>query len=911
MHRPSNLIALNYLRRAVWAPLLLAVGCFSVGCGSDEFSALYPRYLTSSDVQTTDSNPNPGSDPGPNESGQPLQLQSCTGETVIANYYPPQRVSQDASGRATGLANGLRCKYPVLSEDGSRLFFASDGLNLLRGKRKRTVTHSGSLFEIILSKDLVNGSGFEAALPWTGSEVVDPYVGNAINVSSDGKLAIVYGDASAPDNPLNGKFALYLRKGDSPTELLFDGNFDEYCLSSSGNVLYYSTPNGRVWQIDLSTKAQREITTGYLRAFRPGANCSSDGRFLLLVPSVNAPSSYVVFDTLTGSTKPLPLAEQSQELSLSSDGRFLGFDTKRSLVPEDTNGVQDCYRMDLANDTLELVSQTEAGAIASADSSGLLLSADGRFALFQSSAPLLSGDTNNRLDLYQRDMQEGTLRRVTPQSSLYSGLIPILSEMYTNFHSAPYYTMSGDGSLVAFTSDLPDITPGDDNNGVDVFTWKRANGLVTRETISATGENGHAPGASLNSTTNFDGSKVAFATTSIQIANVINRSIQELGNVGFLYSESFVIRWSSSGQVDPAHVDSSGRASGNYAFQQADIPAPAIDGAGGRILYSWPVTKDPNIEGVDMFLRDFSAAASMFLGQAIGTDSGQRIPDVVRNCGISLDGLFLAFLKGTSGGQGGNLILRDAQNSSEETIAPGPENDFPRGCEVDLNADGSMAVFDTDRKLVPEDQNSYTDVYLWNKASRTYRLIGISDPRDVGTGRGRGSLSPAISADGKWVAFRAEFPLRSDKTGKAWDVYLYDVESNVLKNITFIEQPSVIDNLQSSPFRDNRSFAPSRDVDVSGDGRYVCFVSYYGDLSGDDTNGLDDVYVYDRERCVTCLVTRGTDLKSTEGASLTCSISTDGKWIVFDSDSADLVPNDDNQVSDVFRIRNPLYVASP
>jgi Ca2+-binding RTX toxin-like protein len=98
--------------------------------------------------------------------------------------------------------------------------------------------------------------------------------------------------------------------------------------------------------------------------------------------------------------------------------------------------------------------------------------------------------------------------------------------------------------------------------------------------------------------------------------------------------------------------------------------------------------------------------------------------------------------------------------------------------------------------------------------------------------------------------------------------------------------------LQSNGF----SSSPS----MSADGRYVTFVSSASNLVAGDTNGVDDVFVYDRATQTTTRVNVGTGGVQSAGSGYRPSISADGRYIAFFSDATDLVAGDTNANRDIF-----------
>ena len=95
---------------------------------------------------------------------------------------------------------------------------------------------------------------------------------------------------------------------------------------------------------------------------------------------------------------------------------------------------------------------------------------------------------------------------------------------------------------------------------------------------------------------------------------------------------------------------------------------------------------------------------------------------------------------------------------------------------------------------------------------------------------------------------------------------------------------------------DGRSILPA----ISSDGRYVTFQSDAASLVAGDTNGVTDVFVHDRLTGTTERVSVDSAGAQGNGASSVPSISADGRYVAFLSDATNLVAGDTNGVSDVF-----------
>jgi Tol biopolymer transport system component len=83
------------------------------------------------------------------------------------------------------------------------------------------------------------------------------------------------------------------------------------------------------------------------------------------------------------------------------------------------------------------------------------------------------------------------------------------------------------------------------------------------------------------------------------------------------------------------------------------------------------------------------------------------------------------------------------------------------------------------------------------------------------------------------------------------------------------------------------------------DNRYVAFRSASVLVPG-DTNGFQDVYLYDRQTCTFERVSLAHDGSEPDSHCTSPAISPDGRFVVFLSSATNLVPSDGNMVADVF-----------
>ena len=92
---------------------------------------------------------------------------------------------------------------------------------------------------------------------------------------------------------------------------------------------------------------------------------------------------------------------------------------------------------------------------------------------------------------------------------------------------------------------------------------------------------------------------------------------------------------------------------------------------------------------------------------------------------------------------------------------------------------------------------------------------------------------------------------------------------------------------------------------ISGDGRYVVFESHSTNLVPDDLNDRTDIFVHDRVTGQTTIVSTSTDGTLGNSDSYLPSISADGNFIAFASNASNLVLDDTNDKMDVF-VHNQL-----
>ena len=203
-----------------------------------------------------------------------------------------------------------------------------------------------------------------------------------------------------------------------------------------------------------------------------------------------------------------------------------------------------------------------------------------------------------------------------------------------------------------------------------------------------------------------------------------------------------------------------------------------------------------------------------------------------------------------------------------------------------ISADGRYVAFVSDASnLVAGDSNGYEDVFVRDRALHKTVRVSVSS---AGVQGNNYSANPSISADGRYVAFESPASnLVSGDSNGYLDVFVRDLKLHKTVRVS-VDSAGVQGN--------NESF----DSSISGDGRYVAFASLASNLVAGDSNGYTDVFVRDRKLHKTVRVSVGAAGVQGNGASYQPSISGDGRYVAFVSDASNLVLGDVNGYTDVF-----------
>ena len=203
-----------------------------------------------------------------------------------------------------------------------------------------------------------------------------------------------------------------------------------------------------------------------------------------------------------------------------------------------------------------------------------------------------------------------------------------------------------------------------------------------------------------------------------------------------------------------------------------------------------------------------------------------------------------------------------------------------------ISQDGRYIVYHSNApNLIPGDTNNTQDIFLYDRLTRMTERVSLG----VGGVQSNNRSGFAdLSSDGRYIIFHSEATnLVPNDTNNAWDIYFRDRQTGQFERI------SVTSTGQQAN-------ATSIFPDISGGGRFITFYSEATNLVPNDTNGVEDVFLHDRLTGITERISVTTNGVQSNGASIFPNISNDGRYIVYESDGNNLVPNDTNNATDIF-----------
>jgi len=192
----------------------------------------------------------------------------------------------------------------------------------------------------------------------------------------------------------------------------------------------------------------------------------------------------------------------------------------------------------------------------------------------------------------------------------------------------------------------------------------------------------------------------------------------------------------------------------------------------------------------------------------------------------------------------------------------------------------------------------FSQTYAWVSSDSS----GSPGNNHSGGSNGPGGPGVAISADGRFVTFIsfATNLVANDNTAGFPDVFLFDRDvsgDGALDTPGDVATTRVSVDTSGANEADGMCTRP----DISGDGSFVVYASDATNLIAGDSNAARDIFLRDVVNGTTTRVSEATGGAEANGFSDTPSISRDGRFVVFESNATNFVAVDANGATqDVF-----------
>lgn len=647
-------------------------------------------------------------------------------------------------------------------------------------------------------------------------------------------------------------------------------------LSADGRFVAFKTvvsSNSFLFRYDAQT-AQLLVVTSNL-VDRLGGDLDNsldlamtgDGRFILYdtLTADGTQAQIYLWDADAGTTTLVtaaadgaaPAAGISDNARMTPDARYVVFSSDATNLVSGGSATLDqpfprrVYWRDLTTRRTQLISfDSTAAQGRGGDAINPDISNNGQIVAFEAWDPDLVSSANNvAQDVFVRIIGSPTITLVSERNRLEAAVTP------NGFSSLAPNSVSSNGQFVVFTSVASNISSNDQNNALDVFVRD----LASRSNILVSAISGSFPARAGNSNSfspviSATGRYVAFSSFSSDlVSNDLNGS-----------SDIF-LRDLVTGELRLVSVNSAGTLSANNKSQ-----APSIS-ADGRFIAFESLATDL-VPGADTlsgssqaFVHDALLKTNVLVSINLNGQPTRGLQPV-----ISPDGHLVLFRESTIT----PLFFRNLV--TESTIRLPPLNPFDfRFPTYSFSRNGHWVLFEGDAFSSNNSVRRH-EIHLYHVEADSYLRVCIECEQ------------ASISDDGSYIAYLRSAPDLPDVLRAVW-VYDRVRDRHFPASLSF-------DGTGSA---NGQSEAPS----ITADGRYVVFQSKATNLSPFDTNSFGDIYIRDISAGTTLLASRTLRADSPGSVSSHPIIGYDGRTLFFQSGSDNLVPGDQNQLTDIFIYR--------
>ncbi len=556
---------------------------------------------------------------------------------------------------------------------------------------------------------------------------------------------------------------------------------------------------------------------------------------------------------------------------ISGDGQFVVFQTEASMVAGDTNDRTDVYRTKIADGTVALVSTRDTLTTPSANGHATVpsVSDNGRYVAYQSTGTDLVGtDTNNRDDIFVRDMNTTSTVRASAKSNATTSP--------NGSSSTPQ--LSGDGTYVAYSTDSTDVAGDVADNDATNDTYRRhvvvAGALQTTtvaELVSRKNGNGSkADGGSIPTGIDNTGAIVLFQS---QATN--------LGDSGY---KPYLRNFQSSqtialGAVAGASYVAGAGLSGDGSRFTASSSSALTSGAPPYGFYVATASANSTRE---LLSRRANAEPAQPRFVATDADSYDGAPHTV-----SADGRFVVFASsspeptGLPLFTGSQVFRRDMRTGDVVRVSRLPGGAGADGDLPSISDDGTKVAFRSRDQLDGDDNDMLRDAYVADLAAPSGLTMTLVSRGGLGNVKGDGSVQRVqVSGDGRSVLFVE----KATNLGAPGKLHAY------------VRTPATATTVIADR-ADGEAGAPGdgdiADATLSADGTRVAMETAAANLGDGDADTTSDVHVRDLTAGTTVLASRASGAAGVKGnfGSYRPVIAADGRTVAFRSSAKNLDPS--------------------